>query len=175
MLDDLCFVWQACLSRTSAAVHKIHFFASYTFFVVKNNTQLENNRKGSCDTYRNPLKFLVGMKGFEPSTPWTPFKCAPRLRYIPTQKNLYFGLLFVNEKIKKFCERKILPSIEDVFSFMERRKKEADFKELPDTGMWCSPGAYWAPAGGMQKIIACLSSGIWRAWTRKPWRNWLLE
>ena len=33
-----------------------------------------------------PFKSLVGMKGFEPSTPWTPFKCAPRLRYIPTRK-----------------------------------------------------------------------------------------
>ena len=29
--------------------------------------------------------FLVGARGFEPPTPWTPFKCATRLRYAPTQ------------------------------------------------------------------------------------------
>ena len=55
-----------------------------------------------CFIMKKPFRFypkrhfsfafkLVGMKGFEPSTPWTPFKCAPRLRYIPTR-----------EKIKQF-------------------------------------------------------------------------
>ena len=31
---------------------------------------------------------LVGARGFEPPTPWTPFKCATRLRYAPTQKTV---------------------------------------------------------------------------------------
>ena len=32
-----------------------------------------------------PLRFLVGVKGFEPSTPCTPCKCATRLRHTPTK------------------------------------------------------------------------------------------
>ena len=32
------------------------------------------------------LNLLVGARGFEPPTPWTPFKCATRLRYAPTEK-----------------------------------------------------------------------------------------
>ena len=31
------------------------------------------------------LYFLVGVKGFEPSTPCTPCKCATRLRHTPTR------------------------------------------------------------------------------------------
>ena len=47
------------------------------------------------------------MKGFEPSTPWTPFKCAPRLRYIPTrEKEVRSTSLFVN--IKFFWEKNFL-------------------------------------------------------------------
>ena len=37
------------------------------------------------------FEVLVGMKGFEPSTPWTPFKCAPRLRYIPARRWRYLS------------------------------------------------------------------------------------
>ena len=37
-----------------------------------------------------PLNSLVGVKGFEPSTPCTPCKCATRLRHTPTEKE--FGL-----------------------------------------------------------------------------------
>ena len=32
-----------------------------------------------------PFIFLVGVKGFEPSTPCTPCKCATRLRHTPTK------------------------------------------------------------------------------------------
>ena len=32
-----------------------------------------------------PFIFLVGVKGFEPSTPCTPCKCATRLRHTPTR------------------------------------------------------------------------------------------
>ncbi len=32
----------------------------------------------------NPLKSLVGARGFEPPTPWSRTRCATRLRYAPT-------------------------------------------------------------------------------------------
>ena len=31
----------------------------------------------------NFLILLVGTRGFEPPTPWTPSRCATRLRYVP--------------------------------------------------------------------------------------------
>ncbi len=34
----------------------------------------------------NPLIYLVGTEGFEPSTPCTPCKCATRLRYAPKDR-----------------------------------------------------------------------------------------
>ncbi len=37
--------------------------------------------------------FLVGARGFEPPTPWTPSKCATRLRYAPT--NVVYNSLVI--------------------------------------------------------------------------------
>ena len=39
--------------------------------------------KTGHDLTRNPLISMVGVKGFEPSTPCTPCKCATRLRHTP--------------------------------------------------------------------------------------------
>ena len=36
----------------------------------------------------NPFCRLVGAKGFEPSTPCTPCRCATRLRYAPTESGI---------------------------------------------------------------------------------------
>ena len=37
-----------------------------------------------CATFRNqPDKFLVGVSGFEPPTPWSQTRCAARLRHTP--------------------------------------------------------------------------------------------
>ena len=48
-------------------------------------------RRKQKRTWRKPSPFesMVGEKGFEPSTPCTPCKCATRLRYTPTRTLLY--------------------------------------------------------------------------------------
>src|SRR3990167_4942208 len=38
---------------------------------------------------RGHVEKMVGVKGFEPSTPCTPCKCATRLRHTPTRPQLY--------------------------------------------------------------------------------------
>ena len=45
-----------------------------------------NKEKGFPVINRKPLVLLVGAKGFEPSTPCTPCKCATRLRHAPTAR-----------------------------------------------------------------------------------------
>ena len=49
------------------------------------------NGENKKRTWRKPSPFesMVGEKGFEPSTPCTPCKCATRLRYTPTRTLLY--------------------------------------------------------------------------------------
>src|SRR5664279_831863 len=44
-------------------------------------------RKDLEHFYSKSLIHMVGVKGFEPSTPCTPCKCATRLRHTPSSKN----------------------------------------------------------------------------------------
>ena len=43
----------------------------------------EKRKKGLRRIVRKPLMFLVGAKGFEPSTPWSQTRCATKLRHAP--------------------------------------------------------------------------------------------
>ena len=49
-----------------------------------------NEKRVTATVGYNPflIQKMVGVKGFEPSTPCTPCKCATRLRYTPTSFEL---------------------------------------------------------------------------------------
>ena len=44
------------------------------------------------------LNLLVGVKGFEPSTPCTPCKCATRLRHTPSQERVIIKISLLDSK-----------------------------------------------------------------------------
>lgn len=53
------------------------------------------------------LNLLVGVKGFEPSTPCTPCKCATRLRHTPTQRESQIIILFalISKRLVYLCQQ----------------------------------------------------------------------
>gem|GEM_PF-5973774 len=57
--------------------------------IYETKKQFTENFKQQADKEKGlawgakPLFYMVGAKGFEPSTPSTPLRCATRLRYAP--------------------------------------------------------------------------------------------
>ena len=104
-----------------------------------------------------PLILLVGTRGFEPRTPWTPFRCASRLRYVPAGSViLYHSVSLSSHKIESWYTIKALSA--GLPSIASRRPASlslpvirASAKAQPETGYAGAGRWIW---GEMKKHLA---------------------
>ena len=70
------YICRACVARAASK------------FTPRFTPDTASNKTGQPLVRANPLIRLVGTAGFELATPCTPCKCATRLRYAPTEREL---------------------------------------------------------------------------------------